>query len=164
MITTSEGLDEIMKCIDKNIGRVSLYTIEQLLASKGGIKIYDYTDETLTIDYKNRDTIEYKKYIIGRSIVDFLYIGGGCNLPIQATYSLDKNVYIEIANKVLKRLEDDSIIKIGENYIIILKDSFDIAKELERKHGIPWKDAYDIIEGIKKKKELYHRRIIINLY
>jgi len=149
MITTSEGLDKIMRCIDKNIGRVSLYTIKQLLASKG---VYDYTDGTSTINYKNRDTIEYKKYIIGRDIVDFLYVEGGCNLPIQATYSLDKNVYKEIANKVLKRLEDDGIIKIGENYIIILKDSFDTAKELEIKHGIPWKDAYDIIEGVKRKR------------
>jgi hypothetical protein len=149
MITTSEGLDEIMRCIDKNIGRVSLYTIKQLLASKG---VYDYTDGTSTINYKNRDTIEYKKYIIGMSIVDFLYVEGGCNLPIQTTYSLNKNVYIEIANKVLKRLEDNSIIKIRENYIIIIKDSFNIAKELERKHGIPWKDAYDIIEGIKRKR------------
>ena len=131
MITTSEGLDKIMRCIDKNIGRVSLYTIKQLLASKEGRKIYDYTDGTSTINYQNKDRIEYKKYIIGRGIVDFLYVEGGCNLPIQATYSLDKNVYIEIANKVLKWLEDNSIIKIGENYIIILKDSFDTAKNLK---------------------------------
>jgi hypothetical protein len=155
MTTISQrGLDKIIKCIDENPGKVYSYTIGQLLADHERTRI-DYIDGTYTINYKNEDTMRDKKHIIGMSIVDFLYVEIGCNFPIQYTYSLDKQVYIKIIDKVLKRLEEDGIIKIGKNYITILKNSFDIAKEFERKYRIPWKNAYDIIKGIKEKSENY---------
>jgi hypothetical protein len=169
MITTSEGLDKIMsadeyldkiimKCIDKYIKDVSLYTVKQLLANEGR---YDIIENTYTISYRDKDTMDLNKYIIGMNIVNFLYflwINNGCNFSTSYIHPLGENAlskdhYIKITDKVLERLKRDGIIiSMGKDYIMLI-DSVKIAEKFEEKYGISWKYAYDIIEGKGKKRK-----------
>jgi hypothetical protein len=172
MITTSEGLDKIMsadeyldkiimKCIDKYIKDVSLYAVKQLLANE---RRYDIIENTYTISYRDKDTMDLNKCIIGMNIVNFLWINNGCNFSTSYIHPLGENAlskdhYIKITDKVLERLKRDGIIiSIGKNYIMLI-DSVKIAEKFKEKYGISWKYAYDIIEG-KEKKEKSENYII----
>jgi len=152
---SKESLDNIMKCVKENIGIASLYTIGKLISDCKIVRnIYcpdEFIEESI-IDNKNIRDIREE---IGRGVANNFYMNEGCNLTIQATYLLRRNEYIKIADIILKELEKDGIIKIGKDYIAILKDSDNTAKEFERKYGIPWLSAYEIIEGIKRGKRNY---------
>jgi hypothetical protein len=147
-----------MKCIDKYIKDVSLYTVKQLLASER--RYYDVIENTYTISYRNM--IDLNKYIIGMNIVNFLWINKGCNFSTSYIHpfgenALSKNHYIKITDKVLERLKEDGIIiSIGKDCIILI-DSVKIAEKFKEKYGISWKYAYATIEGkgIKEKSGNY---------
>jgi len=155
-MVSGERLDRIIGCVKGNIGIASLYTIGKLISDCKIVRNIYCPDEFIEESIVDNKNIRDIREEIGRGVVNNFYINEKCNLTIQSIYLLRRNnEYIKIADIILKELEKDGIIKIGKDYIAILKDSDNIAKEFERRYGIPWLSVYEIIEGIKRGKSNY---------
>jgi len=157
MITgSSERLDRIIGYVKGNMGRTLSYTLYELMSDcKLVTNVYcleDNINKTTIIIYNTNIKKEDIKEKIGRGIVHYLYAKETngeikCNLTMQDPVSLSRDECIKIADITLKELKKIGIIEIGEDYIIILKNLDDIAKDFEEKYGIPRESVYKIIKA-----------------
>jgi hypothetical protein len=128
-INLDKILDETMKFINEHKKEIALFTIFRLVGNSNRVykEIDHFEEKVFTTVYIN----EKIKEKTGKDIVYFL--NSKYNIIIQPIYSFneeEKNVYYrELADKVLKELEEkDGIVRrVGDN--IIIADPYDIARK-----------------------------------
>lgn len=110
--------------------------------------------ELLEIDFGIKPMSDYKEDIenikteIGISIVHYLssYMRK-CNIKTEDIYSLDKTIYMIIADKVLKNLVNMGIIEMGEYHVAIKESPTFIALVFRLQYGVLSNYVYEIIKG-----------------
>jgi hypothetical protein len=131
------------------MGEASLYALGKLIQYCGIVgNVHCHPDFGIKPVNDYEEDIENIKTEIGISIVHYLssYMGK-CNIKTEDIYSIDKTIYMMIADKVLKNLVNMGIIEMGKYHIAITEGPTFIALVFRLQYGAPSKYVYEIIKG-----------------